>query len=94
MEELSTDIMLEKGILLGKVLYETEYAVKILNKALSMAGGSPFLFNLVGEIMREHMRIKVAEELYKRALTSAKDEYMANHIKANLASIGVNTINC
>jgi len=88
-EEINIDEMLEKGIILGKAFFESEYAAKVFNEALKMPNGNPFLLNISGEIMRNNKKIKLAVDLYKKALELAKDENLFNQIKANLVSVGI-----
>ena len=84
---VETNDILEKGVLLHKILGDREQSLYVLTSALKMPGGDPQLLRLAGRVMSKHKRYREASEFFNRALASAKDETLINRIMKDMASI-------
>ncbi|MDZ7413360.1 MAG: hypothetical protein ONB15_07475 [candidate division KSB1 bacterium] len=85
--EVETDAVLEKGLLLYKVLQEKQAAVDVLTSALQMSGGDPALLNLAGVIMTKSKRYEEAAQFFELALAGARDEVLIKLINKNRAFV-------
>ncbi len=83
----TTDILLEKGLLLSKVLRQVESSCSVFAEALQMPGGNPQLLNLAGVSMFACKRYNEAKQLFDRALTGAKDESLIKQVKLNQTAV-------
>ena len=77
--------LLEKAVLLYKVLRRGPQAVEILLDALSMRGGDPLLLYCAGVILRENQFHSKASEFYDRASQRAEDESLMRKIEHDRA---------
>lgn len=77
--------LLEKAVLLYKVLRRGPQAVEILLDALSMPGGDPLLLYYAGVILRENQFHSKASEFYDRASQRAEDESLMRKIEHDRA---------
>ncbi len=84
---VETNDILEKGVLLHKVLGDREQSLYVLTSALKMPGGDPQLLRLAGRVMSKHKRYREASEFFNRALAGAKDEALIKRIMKDMASI-------
>ena len=81
--ETPINTLLEKGILLQKVLRDKEAATDSFTSARSMPGGDPRLLNLAGLAISSTQRYREASEFLDRAAASAKDDALVKQIKKN-----------
>jgi len=79
--------ILEKGLLLHKVLGEREQPTYILAFALRTPDGDPFLLVLAGRIMSKYKRYEEAREFFRRALASTKDRALIKQIMKEMSTI-------
>lgn len=81
-EQLTADLLLEKGILQHKVLRESEASVETLKQALALpVGSSPQLLNIPGSSMLSEKHYAEAKQFFDKALLNATD---ATLIKQNI----------
>ena len=73
--------LLEKAVLLHRILRRGPQAVEILLDALHLPGGDPLLLYCAGVTLRENQFHRKASEFYDRALQSAEDESLMRKIE-------------
>ncbi len=83
--DLNINALLEKAVLLYKVLRRGPQAVEILLDALSMPGGDPLLLYYSGVILRENQFHRKASEFYDRASQRVEDESLMRKIEHDRA---------
>ena len=85
---VDSDKVLEKGLLLHKVLRLEQPAVDAFATALQLPGGDSNLLNLAGVAMAGNKHYREAAQFYERALATAKDENQIKVITMNLYGAG------
>lgn len=83
---IGADMLLEKGILLHKVLGEKQLAVDVLKGAIRTTGGDPDFLNIAGVVMVADEQYREAIEFFDRALASTNREGLIKQIKKNRSS--------
>ncbi len=73
-EDISIDVVLEKGMLQSNVLLEPEAAITSLMQGLAMPGGEPKLLNMAGRILLANNREEEAEEFFNKATSRVKEK--------------------
>lgn len=86
-DQLTIDILVEKGILQQKVLATGEAAISTLVKALQMPGGDAQLLNLAGVTLFAAKRYPEAKQFFGRALSRVKGDALMKQIKLNLKNV-------
>jgi rubrerythrin len=81
----TADIILEQGILEGKVLGE-EGAVSTLGTAFQMNGGNPRLLFLAGVVLIARKKYSYARQFFNKAKLSTDDQGLIKVLNKNLAS--------
>jgi hypothetical protein len=80
-----TDIILEQGILEGKVLEEAG-AISTLGTAFQMKGGNPRLLNLAGVELMARKKYSFAMQFFNKAKGSTDNEGLIKVVNMNLAA--------
>ncbi len=83
-DTLTTDNLLERGLLRSKVLRASDQAMSDFAGAIEMSGGDPELLNLAGLQYFAAKQFKSAKTFFERAATTAKDPALLKKIQRNL----------
>ncbi len=84
---LTTDVVLEKGILQSKVLSDDEAAGATFLHALQMPGGDAQLLNLAGIRLYATKQYAEAKQFFDRALSCCSDDALTKQIKRNQVNV-------
>jgi hypothetical protein len=90
--DVTTNMVLEKGLLLFKVLGKKEASIRILDEAIQLPYGDPLLLSHAGIVMSRNNYHKEAVEFFDRALRSTEDKVLIKQIENNRAPIAKQVI--
>jgi hypothetical protein len=83
LQDPSTDLLLEKGLLQGKVLWQHDAAISVFSRVRQAEGGHPQLLNLAGVQLCACERYKEAKEFFSRAIDGEDDQSEIKIFTAN-----------
>ena len=85
--ETDADTLLERGLLLQKVLGDTRAALGALDRARALPNGEPALLYQAGVVMSSNKRYPEAAEFFDRAAATAADAALITQLKKKRARL-------